>query len=118
MKFCTQCDNMLYEIETTSEGAFYKCRACSYREKITNDNPIVYDHDLQQDTSVQYSINPYIKYDPTLPKFTNMVCPNETCKTRGRESNIRGIKLDAVNVVWMYQCVDCGTSWRQYARSH
>lgn len=115
MKFCTQCQNMLYQVKTTETGAVYKCRACPYEEPITKENPVVYEHDLQQDTSIQYSINPYIKYDPTLPHFTNMVCPNNTCPTRGRDSDIKGIKLDPVNVVWMYQCVQCGVTWKQTA---
>ena len=118
MKFCVQCHNMLYDIKVAEGGteAAYKCRACPYEEKITSENPIVYEHDLQQDTSVQHSINPYLKYDPTLPRFTNMVCPNDTCSTRGSASNIVGIKLDAVNVVWMYQCAACSTTWKQSAR--
>lgn len=116
MKFCTQCNNMLYSIEEREKQAFLKCRSCPYEEPITKENPVVYDHDIQQDTSVQYSINPYLKYDPTLPRFTNMVCPNETCQTRGKESNVVGIKLDPVNVLWLYQCAVCNATWKQLAR--
>jgi hypothetical protein len=76
-----------------------------------------YEHDLQQDTSVQYSINPYLKHDPTLPVFTTMVCPNGLCPSREmKESHIVGIKLDPVNVSWLYQCIDCDTTWKQLAR--
>lgn len=107
---------MLYSIEEREKKAYLKCRACPYEEEVTKENPIIYDHDLQQDTSVQYSINPYLKYDPTLPTFKNMVCPNNTCETRGKESNIKGVKLDSVNVLWFYQCVSCGTTWKQFAR--
>lgn len=117
MKFCVKCHNMLYDIKVVEGGgAVYKCRACPYEESITGENPVVYDHDLQQDTSIQYSINPYLKHDPTLPRFTNMVCPNQTCPTRGGPSNIVGIKLDSVNVVWMYQCATCNATWKQSAR--
>jgi len=116
MKFCKQCNNMLYSIEEREKKAFLKCRSCPYEEEITKENPIVYDHDLQQDTSVQYSINPYLKYDPTLPRFTTMVCPNNLCPTQKGPSDIVGIKLDSVNVVWMYQCAACDSTWKQYAR--
>jgi len=117
MKFCTRCNNMLYSIEEREEKAFLKCRSCPYEEEITKENPVVYEHDLEPDTSVQYSINPYLKYDPTLPKFTNMKCPNVTCETRapGKESDIVGIKLDAKNVIWMYQCAVCNATWKQSA---
>lgn len=120
MKFCTQCNNFLYAIEEREDGgrkvAVRKCRSCPYEEPITKENPVVYEHDLQQDTSVQYSINPYLKYDPTLPRFTTMVCPNASCPTRGKDSNIVGIKLDPVQVVWLYQCAVCDTTWKQNAR--
>ena len=120
MKFCAKCSNFLYDIvEREAEGrkgAFLKCRSCPYEEPIVKENPVVYEHDLKQDTSVQYSINPYLKYDSTLPRFKTMVCPNHTCPTQGKESDIVGIKLDPVNVVWMYQCAVCDEMWKQSAK--
>jgi DNA-directed RNA polymerase subunit M/transcription elongation factor TFIIS len=120
MKFCQKCQNMLYAIEErtveSAKIAFLKCSSCDYEEPVTKENPIVYEHNLQQDTSVQYSINPYLKYDPTLPRFTTMVCPNKTCTTRGQDSDIVGIKLDSINVAWLYQCAVCGTTWKRLSR--
>lgn len=116
MRFCRECNNMLYSIEERDSKAFLKCRSCPYEEEITKENAVVYEHDLHEDTSVQYSINPYLKYDPTLPTFTNMVCLNTECPTRGKDSNIKGIKLDPVNVAWLYQCVVCDKTWKQFAR--
>ena len=116
MKFCEKCNNFLYSIEERDSKAYLKCRSCPYEEEVTKSNPVVYEHDLQQDTSIQYSINPYLKYDPTLPRFTNMICPNDNCTTRGSESDVVGIKLDAVNVSWMYQCAVCNTTCKQMAR--
>jgi DNA-directed RNA polymerase subunit M/transcription elongation factor TFIIS len=117
MKFCAQCNNMLYSIEERERVAFLKCRSCPYEEPITKENPVVYDHDLRQDTSVQYTLNKYLKYDPTLPRFTNLVCPNKECTTRGGESDIVGIKLDSATVLWFYQCAVCDTTWKQLARA-
>ena len=65
---------------------------------------------------IQTSAQPYLKHDPTLPRFTNMKCPNPVCPTKGKESNIVGIKLDAKNVMWMYQCAACNSTWKQAAR--
>ena len=107
---------MLYSIEEKDTTAVLKCRSCPYEEPITKENPVVYEHDLQQDTSIQHSINPYLKDDPTLPRFTTMICPNDTCPTRGKDSDIVGIKLDPVNVAWFYQCAVCDTTWKQLAR--
>ena len=117
MKFCAQCNNMLYSIEERDRVAILKCRSCPYEEPITKENPVVYDHDLRQDTSVQYTLNKYLKYDPTLPRFTNLVCPNKECPTRGKESDIVGIKLDPTAVLWFYQCAVCDTTWKQLARA-
>ena len=116
MKFCKDCGQFLYNTEERDGKAYRKCRACPYEEEITKENPVVYEHDLRQDTAVQYSINPYLKHDPTLPTFTNMVCPNDECPTRGHESKIKGIKLDSVNVAWLYQCAVCDKTWKQFAR--
>lgn len=116
LRFCEKCNNCLLFVEQRDKKAFRKCRSCPYEEEITKENPVVYEHDLQQDTAVQYSINEYIIYDPTLPTFTNLVCPNEACTTRGGPSNIKGIKLDADKVLWYYKCVACKTAWKQLAR--
>ena len=120
MKFCRDCSNFLFDtVEREVDGkrkAFRKCRSCPYEEEVSKENPIVYDHSLQQDTSTQYSINPYIEYDPTLPTFTTMLCPNTKCPTRGRESSIKGIKLDAETVMWYYRCTVCKETWKQLAR--
>jgi DNA-directed RNA polymerase subunit M/transcription elongation factor TFIIS len=116
MKFCPQCNNFLFPIEEREKKAYYTCRSCPYEEEITKANPVVYEHDLQQDTSIQYSINSYLKYDPTLPRFTNMVCPNKDCPTQGKESMIVGIKRDPVNVAWFYLCAACDEKWNQLAR--
>lgn len=116
-KFCSQCNNFLFAIEERvvdgARKAYQKCRSCPFEREV---GKTVYEHDLRQDTSVQHSINPYLKYDPTLPRFTNMVCPNATCPTQGKESNIVGIKLDPVNVAWFYQCAVCSATWKQFAR--
>jgi DNA-directed RNA polymerase subunit M/transcription elongation factor TFIIS len=116
MKFCKQCNNFLYSIEEREKTAFLKCRSCPYEEEVTRSNPVVYEHDLHQKTSVQSSIIPYLKNDATLPRFANMTCKNTECPTRGKDSDIVGMKLDPVNVEWLYQCAVCDTTWKQFAR--
>jgi DNA-directed RNA polymerase subunit M/transcription elongation factor TFIIS len=117
MKFCRACENFLFDtVEREVEGkrkAYHKCRSCPYEEEVST---TVYEHTLQQDTSTQYSINPYIEFDPTLPTFTTMICPNDSCPTRGKDSSIKGIKLDAETVMWQYRCTVCKETWKQLAR--
>jgi DNA-directed RNA polymerase subunit M/transcription elongation factor TFIIS len=122
MKFCAKCNNFLFDIvEVEEQGkreAHLKCRSCPYTESITKQNPIVYEHELHEDTEIQFSINEHYKNDPTLPTFRNILCPNEDCGTRtsGAKPSVKGVKLDAVNVMWLYQCTVCNETWKQLAR--
>lgn len=116
MKFCKQCDNMLYAISDSDAGAFHQCRKCTYREVITKENPLVYEHSLKEDTTAKLILNPYLKQDPTLPRFKTIQCPNEDCASKkGSQSDVVGVKIDATNVIWMYQCALCDTTWKQKA---
>jgi len=114
MKFCPACQNILYAIdEDVDEGskfAVLKCRKCEFKEKLDKENPMVYEHILREDKSKLLAINPYLKYDPTLPRFS-IKCPSTDCS--GNE--VVGVKLDAKELIWMYQCVTCETTWKQSA---
>jgi DNA-directed RNA polymerase subunit M/transcription elongation factor TFIIS len=115
MKWCPTCQNMLHEYHEKDGILFQKCRACSHEEKVSVEDPLIYEHDLRQDLSVHYAMNQYLKYDPTLPHFTNMKCPNITCPTKGKNSDVVGVELDKVNLVWQYQCKQCSATWKQSA---
>jgi len=110
MKFCPDCKNMLYTIEEVDAGVNLKCRKCPYSEPAP---ALLYEHNLREDATAKLVTNPYLTQDPTLPRFKTIQCPNTECPTRGRESDIVGVKIDATNVVWMYQCAVCNTSWTQ-----
>ncbi len=115
MKFCPECRNMLYEMSVVEGVMSYRCRKCSYSEPVS---AMVYEHKLQEDTTAQFAANPYLKEDPTLPRFTTIRCPNASCPSKSDGKNdVVGVKVDATNVVWMYQCARCETTWKQSARS-
>jgi DNA-directed RNA polymerase subunit M/transcription elongation factor TFIIS len=124
MKFCPVCHNVLYAIDETTDKSGDKfaemsCRKCEYKERIDRDNPIVYEHLIRQDKSVRIATNPYLKHDPTLPRFKEIVCPNNSCSTRKStgDSDVVGIRLDAINLTWLYQCAVCDYTWTQNARA-
>lgn len=113
---------MLYSMEedTGADGqkfAFLKCEKCKYKEPITRENPIVYEHSLREDRSTRLAVNPYLKYDPTLPRFHTIVCPNTECPTRSGKAkpDVVGIRNDAANVIWQYVCAVCDITWKQSA---
>jgi DNA-directed RNA polymerase subunit M/transcription elongation factor TFIIS len=111
MKFCKLCENMLYALEDGDAGSVqFKCRKCEYSEPITRENPIVYEHNLKEDMAARLVVNPYLTEDPTLPRFETITCPN------GHTGNVVGVKVDTQNVVWMYQCGECKTTWKQASR--
>ena len=112
MKFCPDCENFLYALEENADGVGFKCRKCPYVESITHANPMVYEHNLKEDKATQLVVNPYLKDDPTLPKLTTAKCPAKDCPS----SDVVAVKLLRVDLIWMYQCTTCGTSWKQSAR--
>jgi len=118
MKFCPACKNMLYTLsEDADDGqkfAVLECRKCEFKEKLDKNNPIVYEHILREDKTEKIALNPYLKYDPTLPRFTEMVCPNKECASNhGEKSDIVGVKIDAKELTWTYQCSICDNVWKQ-----
>ena len=123
MKFCPLCKNVLYSVEEDSTKgdpfAVQNCRKCEYKEKISPDHPVVYEHVLREDTSAKLVLNPYLKHDPTLPRFTEIQCPAPECPSRtGTKGDVVGVKIDRQNVIWMYQCANCDTTWKQNAQTN
>jgi hypothetical protein len=69
---------------------------------------------LKEDTSSKLVSNPYLKYDPTLPRFSEILCPSKSCPSKsGSKSDVVGVKIDKQNVTWVYQCALCDTTWKQ-----
>jgi len=118
MKFCPTCRNMLYGIdEEVVEGkrtAVLSCRKCEYKEPLTQENPLVYEHVLREDKTARLAMNPYLKNDPTLDHLTTIVCPNATCPSKsGAKADVVPVKINEKNLIWMYQCANCDATWKQ-----
>ena len=108
---------MLYGIEE-AETAVLGCRKCDYKEALTREDPVVYEHILKQDND-SLVLNPYLKHDPTLEHLTNIVCPNRECptKTSDIKPDIVAVELSEKKLVWMYQCANCDFAWKQNGRA-
>ena len=123
MKFCPVCRNMLYGIdEDVVDGektAVLSCRKCSYKQPISRENPIVYEHVLRQETSTTLALNPYLKFDPTLEHLTNVICPNAECPTKTERAppDVVPVEIDSKKLIWMYQCTLCSNTWTQSSRA-
>jgi len=120
-KFCSVCKRLLTTFEERvvdgEKTAVIICEECGEAKTIDKGKP-VYEHNLREDKVTKLSLNPYIKFDAALPRFTNIACSNSECPSKaGAPWDVRGMKLDVKNLVWAYQCINCGIMWQQASRA-
>lgn len=119
MKFCNHCSNMLYisiNEENTNELVHY-CRNCGEKdETLTNDNICVLETNFKKgEQTFNHIINKYTKKDPTLPRISNVKCPNAACHTNVTSDVIPEIiymRYDDESLKYLYICVSCDTVWK------
>lgn len=114
MKFCTECQNMYYISidETNSNELIYYCRFCGHKdEHLTENGVIVLKTQFKKsEQKFNHMVNKYTKHDPTLPRKTNMKCPNEACTTA--ECDVIYLRYDDDNMKYLYICANCDTTWK------
>jgi DNA-directed RNA polymerase subunit M/transcription elongation factor TFIIS len=127
MHFCKNCDNMYYirlggnidedgNESDNKNNLIYYCRKCGDENTmITKDNICVSKITLKR-TEQKYThlINKYTKLDPTLPRVTNIKCPNSECSTQENpETNeVITMRYDDINMKYVYLCVNCDNIWK------
>ena len=119
MKFCNHCSNMLYisiNEENTNELVYY-CRNCGEKdETLTNDNICVLETNFKKgEQTFNHIINKYTKKDPTLPRISNVKCPNTACQTNVKSDVVPEIiymRYDDEALKYLYICVSCDTVWK------
>lgn len=119
MKFCNECDNMLYigiDAENTNQLTYF-CRQCGTNESINDPEGqvILESHFKSEEHQLHHIINKYTKYDPTLPRIQNVKCPNKDCATNEQSSapaEIIYLRYDDANMKYVYLCVECDTFWK------
>jgi len=118
MHFCSTCQNMYYiriDAEDSNKLIYY-CRNCGNEDStITVDNVCVSKVKVQKGEQ-QYShiINKYTKLDPTLPRVSKILCPNQECSTNTHDvpREIIYIRYDDVDIKYIYLCSTCDTVWK------
>ena len=145
MKFCTECNNMYY-IKINGEDAntlVYYCRFCGHEDNEPAESGVVVLRTEYKKTEQQFShmVNRYIKHDPTLPRISNVKCPNESCTSNHGDKAHQGdkasgdkahqgdkahsdkahsdkgpsviyLRYDDNNMKYLYICEDCDTTWK------
>jgi len=110
MKFCPECDSILYYIEENGK-LHEKCKICGY-------NGICDDHVIE--TTIYKSSNfqtsdtiNYSRYDVTLPRTIHKQCPNEQCPSRKNNDLQEAVFYpDPITMKLVYMCIVCNTKWQ------
>ena len=118
MHFCSNCSNMYYiriNADDTNKLVYY-CRKCGNEDSLlTSENICVSKINIKKsEQTFSHIINKYTKFDPTLPRIDNVLCPNSECPTNkdGKQREIIYIRYDDINMKYVYLCSECDTTWR------
>ena len=118
MKFCNDCNNMLYLTihEQDANCLQFYCRNCGgIEEQVTAQSICISSLDMTENNSFNYVVNKYTKLDPTLPRVSNILCPNDFCKTNTDSSvkkDVIYIRYDKLNLKFLYLCCNCDHVWK------
>ena len=109
---------MLYiSIRTTAtdQQLTYTCKHCGAVELgLEPASTVVLSTDYTDDqASFNQFASPYITHDPTLPRVSNIICPNAACtRPNPKPNEVIFVKYDPVNVKYLYHCVHCSHFWK------
>lgn len=123
MHFCVNCDNMYYIKLAGEEGnegneLVYYCRNCGDENTEIGKKDIYVSKTMLKAVDNNYLniINKYTKYDPTLPRVTNVVCPNTLCPSKDpaldKQAEVIMMRYDDKNLKYVYLCPECDTTWK------
>ena len=118
MHFCSNCSNMYYiRINAIDPNKLvYYCRKCGNEDSLlASENICVSKINVKKsEQTFSHIINKYTKFDPTLPRIDNILCPNSECPTNkdGKQKEIIYIRYDDINMKYVYLCSECDTTWR------
>ncbi|GJN30001.1 hypothetical protein PR202_gb18273 [Eleusine coracana subsp. coracana] len=94
MKFCRECNNILYPKEQTDRRALlFACRNCEHQE--ISDNNCVYRNEVHHAAGERTQVLQDVASDPTLPRTKTVRCTE--CgyrkRRRGDDSVLRVLQL-------------------------
>ncbi len=118
MHFCSNCANMYYiRINTDDPNKLvYYCRKCGNEDKLLAiENVCVSKTQVKKsEQTFSHIVNKYTKLDPTLPRISNVLCPNPDCLTNTEDKPrvIIYIRYDDANMKFIYLCSECDTTWK------
>ena len=129
MHFCSICQNMYY-IRLDGEDSnklIYYCRNCGNEDDTltaTLDNICVSKTTVKKkEGGVKHLVNEYTKLDPTLPRVSNIPCPNAAfISNRDHEEKVTSedqlpheviyLRYNDAQLKFVYICNLCDTVWK------
>ena len=95
------------------------CRFCHHTEPLLENSTIIINTHLpSHEKKFEHFINPYTKFDPSLPRVHNVDCMNMACLSHGikaeseKVKEIIYIRYDHQNMKYLYLCPVCDYSWK------
>jgi DNA-directed RNA polymerase subunit M/transcription elongation factor TFIIS len=94
----------------------YYCRKCGNEDKLLAIENVCVSktHVKKTEQTFSHIINEYTKLDPTLPRITNVLCPNIDCSKYKdcTHRDIIYIMYDDSNMKFIYLCSTCNQVWQ------
>jgi hypothetical protein len=94
----------------------YYCRNCGNKDSNISIKDVTVStiHLKKSEQEFSHIINKYTKLDPTLPRSSDILCPNVECATNrdDKSREIISIRYDDTNMKYVYLCSTCDTVWK------
>lgn len=113
MEFCEICQNMLYLRMNEEDQLEKHCKHCKSSE-IEQKKGIRVSKTMYSEDDVLYKFhqNPYMRFDPTLPRINNVPCPSDGCTGKSKPPQVLYVKYNPNKMLYFYCCEHCGHTWK------
>lgn len=110
MKFCPECESMLYYVEEEN-NLTEQCKNCGYKG-VCNDRII--ESSIYKVSNLQtLNTKNYSTHDPRLSRTIHKQCPNPNCPSRKDKLLQEAVFYpDSLTMKLVYICVACDTQWQ------
>ncbi|MHA1785326.1 MAG: transcription factor S [Candidatus Helarchaeota archaeon] len=111
MKFCPECEALMYPEKKSSKVTVLKCKACGYEIKIKS-------NEIQEDYKISTPIKKVedIVFIDENEEEIHLPQVNESCEICGNNKAYYKEEImssESLDIVIFYRCTKCGHTWRE-----